>query len=213
MKTRLLALLFTSLAVSALAQQAGVIQLEGYEIDFTQGTFQGSFRPSGKLSVTYTGRSGPAHVVGQESGTKRLAGSKVRSIRREFIARSIVIHAQEVTRGKQKVTELKEATAKNEVTVLVEQINSDGQKSTLKVRCDQAVFTAGVKPKTGRVEFSGNAKVWAYGMSFLQDGELSTTGGWIDLGDPDDLENKPVSFSLDAPSGSVKVRDTEGKKK
>lgn len=189
------------------------MQLAGYEVTYYEGFFTASARPSGKLSLTYTGRSGPVHIIGQERGTKRLEQSKLRSIRRELIAQSLVFNAQEVVRGKQKTTELREATAKNGVTVLVEQVGLEGKKSTLKVRCDQAIFKAGSKPKTGRVEFSGNARVWAYGMGFLEDGEIQTAGGWVDFGDPDDLENKPVTFQLEGGKASASVKNAEENKK
>jgi hypothetical protein len=203
------------LSLGAAAQKSATVSRVGeFTLDWSKGVIDAAFpTPSGKVTVALTGTKGPVSFVGQEAGSARLAKNKLRSQRRELTAQSIVVLAQQRKQGKQTLMQVKTATAQKDVIFLLEQVSLEGEKSTTKVRCDQAVFKAGAKPGTGRLDFSGNARVWTYGAGVLESSETATSGGWIDLGDPDDAENKPPTLHLESGSSSGSLKEDGGGKK
>lgn len=207
----LLASLCLTLPLALAAQQGKLSRVGDYTLDFLPDgsiTAKGP-TPSGKATLTLVGSSRPVSLVTQETGGAALEKSKLKSRRRELSSHQIVAQAKDYVKGKKPT--VTGATLTGNVTILLEEVGLDGEKNTTKVRCDTAVFTAGPKLGTGRFDFSGNVHAW--GLGGPGSGELTAKSGWFDLGDPDDAENKPRSFHLDAGGVTGNLKETEGKKK
>ena len=165
--------------------------------------------PSGKVIVTLMGNAAPVSMVSQEAGGERLKKNDLKSRRRELSGQKIIATAANVgVKGKKAL--VSGATLTKNVTILLDEVHLDGAKETIKIRCDQAVYKTGGKLGTGRIDFSGNAHLWHYGAL---DTETSVESGWIDLGDPDDAENKPPTLHLGAGSTTGNIKDEPGKTK
>lgn len=189
-------------------QAARVTHVGDFILDWQKGELDVSRTPSGKLTLVLSGTRGPVAFTFQEKGSERLKKSKLKSTRREFSGRALIATAQEAkAKTKESRFRLLGASVSREVSLVIEQVDLNDEKTTIKVRCDQAVYKAGAKPGSGRIDFSGNARVWYYG--FL-DTETTTESGWIDLGDPDDLENKPPTLHLGGGNTTGKVKDEPG---
>jgi hypothetical protein len=165
--------------------------------------------PSGKVTATLLGNAAPVAMVSQEAGSEALKKAKLKSRRRELSAKKIVAVAVNVS-VKGKKAFVSGATLTANVSILLEQLDLEGNKQTIKVRCDEAIFKAGTKPGMGRIDFSGNAHLWSYGAL---DTETSVDSGWIDLGDPEDAENKPPTLHLGAGSTTGNIKEEPEKKK
>ena len=204
---------FVLLTSSVVAQQSGTARIGGFDLDWRKGTFLLTGpTPTGKASVKLVGESGPVVFIRQETGGEALKRAKRKSRRSDIRGHNLVIAV--VNYGvKGKNVAVSGATFTQDVTILMEEVTLEGEKTTLKIRCDEAVFKAGPKLGTGRIDFSGDVHVWSYGGELLSDGELTAKGGWIDLGDPDDPENNPRRLFLGAGNMTGNPKPTEGKKK
>ena len=197
MKKYFLPLLLLALPLTIAAQKPSpakkppINYIGEFRLDWSDGIIDLVAPPSGKLTATLTGSSRPISLVAQENGGEVLTKSGLKSRRRELSGQKIVAVA---AGGKGKKTRVTDAHLTRNVTVLIEQLSLDDQKLTIKVRCDDALYKAGAKLGTGRIDFSGNAHIWYYGTLDI---ETTMQSGWIDLGDPDDAENKPPTLHLE----------------
>lgn len=208
-KFSLLALLLT-LPLAAIAQKNAASHFGEFTLEWTDGMIDlRGPTPSGKATLTVTGTSQPVALIAQVSGGEALKKANLKSRRQELRGYKIVAVAVN-TNTKGKKAFVTGATITRDVTVLVEQVTLSGDKTTYKVRCDQATFKAGAKLGTGRLDFSGDVHAWGFGGP-LSSGELKATSGWIDLGDPDDPENQPIQTHLDR--GSATILPSGDKKK
>lgn len=179
MKRPSLFLLLTLASLPVLAHtQEGVTKIGEFSVNFKPGKFRvESFSATkGKMILTGVGTS----VV------------KIVSPQREVRAQKIVALVEQA--GSAKETRLTEATATGTVYAHLVQKDAKGNVYSYTVTCDTAVFKAGPKSKTGRLDFSGNARL-VYDTP-LTEGETTGTKGYIDLGDPDDPAKSPV-FELE----------------
>lgn len=194
MKSTLFLALTLTLALPTLSQTgkpAAVSRIGQYSLVFP-GPLEMMVFQTGKLRVTATAPS--PQVV------------KLWTAENEIRARKIVADAEQ--RGPKRVRLLTEATLTGSVYAHFIVVQKDGSKTVYTITCDSAVFKGGAKPKTGRLDFSGN-------VHFVTDpptlgGEVVCKKGFLDLGDPDDPE-KPVLIGLD--SGEATGTPTLGKKK
>ncbi len=205
--------LLLTLASAVVARQGGIAHIGGFDLDFRKGNILLSGpTPSGKATVVLTGGEKPIVLTTQESAGAALKKAKLKSRRRELTGQKVVINVINYN-VKDKKALVSGATLTKNVTIFLEEIALEGEKSSLKVRCDEAVFKAGAKLGTGRIDFSGDVHLWSYGGAALTDGELTAKAGYIDLGDPDDPENNPRRVFLGDGSMTGNPKLTEGKDK
>jgi len=175
MKRPTLLLLLTLASLPVVARpQAGATKLGEFTVSFNPGKLRFESLSATKLKATLTG-------VGSSL-------VKLISPEREVRAQKIIAFVEQS--GAKKQTTLSEATATGAVYAHLVQKDAKGSVYSYTVTCDSAVFKAGAKPKTGRLDFSGNARL-AYDTP-LTDGETVCSKGYIDLGDPDDPAKSPV---------------------
>lgn len=214
MKKSTLALLFLTLPLAVAAQKttdtsakANISRIGEFVLDWKEGVieFVGP-TPSGKLTATLTGGTTPVSLVARENGGEVLKKTSLKSRHRELTGQKIVVGVVNVNvKGKKPL--VTGATLARNVTIIVEQISLADEKTSIKVRCDSASYKAGPKLGTGRIDFAGNARIWYYGGLEL---ETTMQSGWIDLGDPDDAENKPPTLNLNG--GSTTGTPGKGKR-
>ena len=177
MKRTFAPLLVLAVTLPALSQSAppqGTGRIGEYSVHFNPGKFRAELLSKTKMRGILT-------AVG--IGVVRISTTD-----RDIRAGKIVMDAEQ--RGPKKETVMTEATLIGKVYVHLVQVAKDGAKYVYTVTCDNAVFKAGAKPKTGRLEFSGNAHLIADTPLISQD--MDCTKGSLDLGDPDDPLKTPV---------------------
>lgn len=198
MKTRLLPLLVLSLTLPALSQSApaqGTSRIGEYTVQFNPGKFRAEMLSATKLRGVLTATG---------SGVVRISTTD-----RDIRAAKIIMDAEQ--RDPKKQTLLTEAALTGKVYVHLVQRAKDGTKYVYTVTCDNAIFKAGPKPKTGRLDFSGNAHLVA--DTPMTDLDLDCARGSLDLGDPDDLTKPPVLELLDGGTTGTVKPPVEKKKK